>query len=400
MNTSGSINRFIVANFITYLGNDIQILGAAYVSFNTTGSIFSIGGVFLAYAIPQVWSSYYTYALIKRFGVKKVCVYSDYYRTVLLLVLGLAVYADVWVLVLTYSITVISSILDSYYQPCSNSFFQRIARKESEEAGKSSSNLETSIQVAMLLSVTLGAYLADRIGIHLVFMINSASFLASAVILSTISISKDVSIEENVTAKNPIRLYISTINQYRTEVFNFSLARIIPNVMNTLTIYFVIRTLDKSFTTLGFVDAIASIGFGLGAWLYPLLSKKYGNEITMTVSLVCTSIMILLQPHADLLWLGFTFSLATLFFGISRVSARVAIIKGLSDEVSDLVYASANILGIIVAIFLTIIICYTELYASIQASYALVGLFLLLISIFICRSVRTQNLHGSISSKI
>ncbi len=387
MHSTHNVGRFIFATFITYLGTGIQILGAAYVSFLVTGSIFSIGGVFLAYAIPQVLSSYFIPGLIGRYGVKSICIWSDYIRAALMLLLGIVVYLDIYVLVFTFLITVLSSMLDSFFVPSSNSFFQRILNDAKANANTASSRLETITQLAMLLSVTLGALLVDRLGEHYIFLLNAVSFLLSGIILSTIAVSFGSS--ESVQMKsNPLSIYIRCFSQYRSDVINFSLARIIPNVMNTVTTYFIVKSLGKSFLTLGLVDAIASIGFAAGAWLYPHLLKKYNSDKIMIVSLSSTAIMIYFQPLYGLLMLGFTFFVATLTFGVSRVAARAAIIKSYDDSTAEIIYTTSNLFGMLVAIGLTIGVCYTEALLNIQLAYAVVATFLLLTSIYILISER------------
>lgn len=383
-----NITYFLLANFITYLGNGIQILGAAYIAYQEVNSILAIGGVFLSYAIPQLFASYLSLTVIRNFGVKNTCYYSDIIRGLLILCIFIAVYFDTYIIEVTLIITATSSLFDAIYQPASNSFFQKIVTNESLSAEKSSAKLETTTQIAMLLSVTIGALIGHFLGVQTIFLINAISFLISAYLFY--NITGNFNKTDNSVVKTS-SLYFQTIKTNFIDVLNFSLVRAVPNTMNTLTIFFVIAILSENFVVLGIVDAVASIGFMLGSMFFSKYLVAKRMVPVMFYSLLLTAIFIMLQPIYDIYFMSIMFFLATFTFGISRVAARSEIIKTIPDDVADRIYSVAAMLGLLFAITLTLLVCWVQPNYGIIPAYGIVAIFVSIVAFMVLYSSKNSR---------
>lgn len=384
-----SIAYFLIGNFITYLGNGIQILGAAYVTFLETQSILSIGGVFLTYAIPQVAIAYFSLDILKKFGARTICISSDFIRGVLIGMIFISLWFDQFVVETVFAVTAASSLFDAIYQPASNSLFQYIVKLNKLDSARFSSRLEVSTQAAVLLSVTVGALAGHLFGAAAIFGLNSASFILSGILFSFIP--KTINQIAIGTANN-FALYKHAIKHYFPDILNFSLVRAVPNTMNTVTIFFVIATLQQNLFVLGIVDAVASLGFMFGSLFYARHLSKMRPEIVMISTLSLTAIFIYLQPLYELYFMSAMLLAATLAFGISRVSARANVINTTDGDISDAIYAAANLLGLFLAIILTIIVCWVQPQFGINFAYITVATFILIVALIVLRGTLTKKI--------
>ncbi|NRA85946.1 MAG: MFS transporter [Rhizobiales bacterium] len=358
----------------------MQILGAGFVAFEATKSIYSLAFMFIAYSLPQLLGSYFVEPVLRRFGAKKVAAFSDFIRGILLIALALAVLVDYKVLLLTYLLTFTASTLDAFYQPASNILFQQILAGNLEISRKKSSQLELLTQIAMLLSVTGGALLVDLTGIYFVFFLNAATFLVAGVMIWIIHIIPQYSKDEEVRA--PLALYRSTLISHTDLVLNFSLGKIIPSVVNTLIIYFIIGHLAASFSTLGLIDAVAILGIGIGVWSVRFVDEKR-NQQAMKICMYTSATFLAFAGYAGLEILIATFFVSTIFFGLSRVLARVNIIEHISDNEAAAVYSTANVVGIFISILLTFFTCIVADFFGIAFGFFTLAAFFAAATLFI-----------------
>ena len=379
---------FLIGNFITFLGNGIQIIGAAYVSFLETNSIIAIGGVFLTYAIPQLFIAYFSLGVLKKFGARFICIFSDFIRGGFIGLIFVALWFDYLVFETILLVTAMSSLFDAIYQPAANSLFQQITKKLDASIERISSQLEVSTQIAVLLSVTIGALAGHLLGVSIIFAVNAISFILSGLFFTFIKI-KRLSVE--TADATSLSRYQKAIKHHFADVLNFSLVRAVPNTMNTVTIFFVIASLDQNLFVLGIVDAIASIGFMSGAMFFSRYLSGKSLKPIMVVSLLLTALFIFLQPLHGLYFMSLMFFIATLTFGISRVAARSAIIRNTDDETGEGIYSSANIVGLIFAVLLTIVVCWLQPQYGIQASYFAVAVFVMAVGLVVASSKKFAN---------
>ena len=386
----GDIRNFLWSSFITNLGNGLQILGAGFIAYETTESIYSLAFVFLAYSAPQLFASYFVSPVLERFGPRGVAAFSDFMRAILLGGLGLAVFLDHNVLFFTYLLTFCSSALDAFYQPASNSLFQQVMSKHHELRKQKSSQLELLTQVAMLLSVTGGAVLVDVIGIYFAFILNAVTFFVAGVLICFISVDQD---SQPIPEKqNPIRHYLSTVAKYPGLVLNFSLGRMIPAVVNTLIIYLVIGPLDKSFSALGLVDAVAILGIGIGVWSVRFVRDSQNNRV-MSICMYASAFFIGLAGQGEFNLLVGAFFVSTGLFGLSRVIARINILDAVHESVAPAIYATANVVSIVGAVILTIFVCVIADVFGIAFGFLALGVCFAASTFFISTRSKQQSIQ-------
>lgn len=329
MRQESDIRKFLLSNFVTNVGNGLQILGAGFVAFESTNSIYSIAAVFIIYSIPQLFASYFVGSVLSKTGPKDIALITNYVRAALLAVLGVAVFVDFEVLILTYVLTFATSFLDAFYQPAANSLFQRTLADRPDLYKSKSSQLELLTQIAMLVSVTLGAVLVDLMGIHVVFLLNAATFLVAGLFVQSIKVGRTPA--DAPDRRNPISAYFATIQDHPDLVLNFALGKIIPSVMNTLIIFFVIGDLGASFSALGLVDAVAILGIGLGVWIVRFVSDEHNNS-AMSLCMYGSATFLGLVGIAGFNVLVGAFFVSTCLFGLSRVIARINIMETVTDS--------------------------------------------------------------------
>ena len=187
------------------------------------------------------------------------------------------------------------------------------------------------------------------------------------------------------------KLYVKALRYNFIDILNFSLVRAVPNVMNSLTIFFVIAVVGENFAILGIVDAIASLGFMFGSMFFIRFLSSKNIKAIVILSLGLTSIFIFLQPIYEIYFMSLMFFFATFTFGISRIAARVSIIKRIAEKDADSVYSMANILGLFFAIILTLLICLVQPIFGIIAAYLVVAIFVAIVAFIVAMQKSNIN---------
>jgi MFS transporter, DHA3 family, macrolide efflux protein len=76
----------------------------------------------------------------------------------------------------------------------------------------------------------------------------------------------------------------------------FSQNRIISTIMNTLLVVLVIRTFHRGMGVLGLIDAIAGLGFALGALVFAPVHRRYRAASILVAGSALSAVWILPSP--------------------------------------------------------------------------------------------------------
>lgn len=135
--------------------------------------------VTVAKVLPQILFGTVAGVLADRFSRKRIMVAADLLRAVL--VLGLVFVSEPWQII---SLVAASSVVAAFFNPASNALLPSlVTREQLVTAGALGVMTQRS---AMLLGMGLGSAVLGVVGPHAVFLIDSASFLVSALLVAGI----------------------------------------------------------------------------------------------------------------------------------------------------------------------------------------------------------------------
>jgi MFS transporter, DHA3 family, macrolide efflux protein len=377
---------FLYANFISSLGNGIQIIAAAYITLLETKSAISVGTLFILAALPQAVLSVVSGGLADRGHRKLLCIASDLIRAAAVTAIPVAMVIGNSVVPVLYVSTFVVALFDAVFMPVGSSWIQVLTDRKSY--ARFSARFEISTQVGMLISSALGGFLVVLVSAEAVFLGNAISYVISALILALmkdgrdrtsepVRAAPDAAVDGDVGTPAPRIAWFQRL----PGMMLFAQGKVIPTVMNTLLIVLVVRELHKTMSSLGVIDALAGVGFTAGALLFGRAQRRLGTAAVLIIGYILTSVFILAQPFFGIVTLGVFFIVACFTFGLSRVGVRALLMHDVPDEQAGRVFGAANGIGFVVGAVGTICVSWLVERSSAALGYASVAGYLLLTTV-------------------
>ncbi|MBI2570360.1 MAG: MFS transporter [Candidatus Schekmanbacteria bacterium] len=180
---NASFRRLFAVHAISILGdwfNTIALLGLVY---GNTGSPLLIGLLFICEALPALVLAPFIGGVVDRCDKRRLMVSADLARAVL--VLGYLLAAR-W-LPVVFVIRVVMSVCSGLFNPARQAALPVIARRE--QLLTANALMTTAWGVIAVIGAALGGLLAATLGREVAFVLNSASFVISAVLVSRVAIA-------------------------------------------------------------------------------------------------------------------------------------------------------------------------------------------------------------------
>ncbi|WP_427896271.1 MFS transporter [Kribbella sp. GL6] len=170
------------ATFITSLGNNIQLLGAALLLVRAQGSMLDVGWLFIAVAVPQAVLSPYFGRLADRFDRRRLWVVCDVLSagTALALPVGLAL--GVAQQPLVYATNFALAVIAAQFTPASAALIRE--RVPADRLRQFNAHYEIALQSGMLLSAAAGGVALQYFGPQPLFAFNAGTFALSALLIT------------------------------------------------------------------------------------------------------------------------------------------------------------------------------------------------------------------------
>lgn len=310
------------ASLLSGIGDSIMSIAVLWGVYSFTQSPIALGIVTLAQLLPIIIFSFYSGVLADTYSTKKIMIYSDIARFLLLLFLIIF-----WSfgfnskLILLYITVFFLSVFSSFFDPSFQTTIKQIVRKE--DLINANSWFQFSRNFSRLFGLMLGGILVETLGIVNSFIINALSFLISAILLFLSEIPYE---KQALVSKKISHHFIDSLKYLKTSpntlkqslwyiiIINFSVAplSIIMTILADKTEY------DS--LGLGVFNTALAIGSILGAFFAPKLKKKSKDSsiIFYYITFYCT--FVFLATCFKNLFLG------SLFFFLSGVFSSLTLI--------------------------------------------------------------------------
>jgi MFS family permease len=215
----------------------------------------------------------------------------------------------------------------------------------------------------MLLASSLAGFLIVSFGATPLFVFNAITFVASAVLTYLIGrkptvpaapVAADVADAADGPAEAPrSRLAQRRRPPIRRLAILYTSGNINLMVANVILTALILDTFHQGAWLIGVVDALAGVGFIVGAATYGKLSARaHGLELAVLCSLVC-AVTIALEPTGYIVLMA-VIPFAGFFFANFRIAARTLLMQASPAERAGRIFGGAQAFGLALGIAATV----------------------------------------------
>ena len=182
---NGSFGALWVGQLISLFGDRVHQIALAFLVLHTTDSLIAVALTFMAATLPNIVFGPIAGALVDRWDQKRVMILSDLLRAAIVLLLPVAAGANV---LLVYPLVFGLTTVSLFFRPARRAVIPRIAREDVLVAANSATWLGETIAdvIGYPLATLFVAFLGSALA--LAFWIDAASYVASALLLLTMTV--------------------------------------------------------------------------------------------------------------------------------------------------------------------------------------------------------------------
>ncbi len=321
-----SFTRLWLAQLISTIGDAFTMIAAGIYVFRLTGSTLQVGLMLIATSVPTMALGLFAGVFVDRYDRKKIMVYADLARGVLVLLIPfLLQYNVLWL----YVIVMLISSIGTFFRPAFDSIVPETATEEELTAANS------MIAISSFGSTAVGfaaAGFISEISIEWAFYADSLTFFASALLLMGLQV-KAIELEE----KTNVRIVIRNLREGFSILFNNSLLlsllvigtiyALAVGMWNTMLLPFATEALGASEFEYGLQEAATSIGFVIGSFFIARFADRLRAGLWISLSLLGSGLFGIVYALSSDLPLAITMVTITGFFNAWYYVARRTLIQ-------------------------------------------------------------------------
>ncbi|RSN23981.1 MFS transporter [Streptomyces sp. WAC 05977] len=364
----------VPAGFITTAGNAFQITAAAILVFHAEQTTLAVGWLFIAVSIPQVALAVMFGKLVDKVDRRMLCVAAD-------LVSAMTAFAlPVWLWIGgpanlgSYIANFMLACTAALFMPASNGLIKE--RIRDERLGKFNSHFEMASNSGMLLASSLAGFLVIWFGATPLFVFNSLSFVLSAVLVYAIGRKPaKAPVVEEITATDPsVPVEVPVRQPVKRLALLYANGNIGLMVANVILTTLILQTFNQGAWMIGVVDALAGVGFIVGAAAYGKVSKRFKGIHLAVLGTLGNLICLAIQPlHYIALMAAIPF--AGFCFAQGRIAARTLLMRASPEERVGRIFGGTQALGLGLGVGATVAL--SSLADATTVPYAFWGLAIL-----------------------
>jgi MFS family permease len=347
----------VPAGFITTAGNAFQITAAAILVFTAEKTTLSVGWLFIAVSIPQVALAVMFGKLADRVDRRMLCIVADLVSAVSAFALPIWLWIGGPTDIGSYIANFMLAATTALFMPASNALVKE--RVLDERLGKFNAHFEMATNTGMLLASSLAGFLVIWFGPTPLFLFNSLTFVASAILTYFIGrkpakpvvVQTAVQTEDGTPAEVPALAPVSP--PIKRLVLLYSNGNIGLMVANVILTALVLHTFNQGAWLIGVVDALAGAGFLIGAASYGWVSKRIKGLNLAVLGMLGNLVMFALQPTNYIVLMA-VIPFAGFCFAQGRIASRTLLMRASPEEKTGRIFGSAQALGLALGIGATV----------------------------------------------
>lgn len=289
-----------LGGFVSRIGNGIHYIALVWFVLDITGSGSVTGIILLLSTLPGVIIGPFSGVIADKFDRKKLIVYMDIIRGLIVTWLGYTIYIGISNFFYIGLATVLIAICSSFFNPALTASIPNLV--EDQLLQKANSLNHFSMNFTQIIGAAVGGILISTFGIAGVFFINGISFLISAFSELFIDIPKvkmEKEIKKSPTIINEIKFGLNYIWNKKEIVFLFSIALFLNFVSTGLVIlglpYVYKEVLSVNSQLYGYAQSIFPAGAVVGSIILSQIPeiKNYFKVLFYTLTSQSTFMIIL-----------------------------------------------------------------------------------------------------------
>ena len=171
-----NLRRLWIGSVVSLLGDWFNTIALYTLVFRLTGSPFALGAVFIFKMLPWALASPIAGVLVDRFDRRRLMIFSDLMRAVI--VLGFLLIDEASDVVLVYGLIALQVVVGAVFVPAKSASIPNITSPR--ELLTANALLSASWSVMLALGAALGGFATEWFGEQAVFIIDSFTYLVSA----------------------------------------------------------------------------------------------------------------------------------------------------------------------------------------------------------------------------
>lgn len=398
-----SYNKSLIlgASGISFLGNGMHFIALSWLVLQTKNDPIYVSLLVLLGVIPGLLFSPIAGVVVDRYNKKFLLITTDLIRFLAVLSIPIIGKDNVplWYL---YLMVVLITISSNFFFPSISSVIKTSFSKD--EYFKVISANGTLIQLGTICGAGLAGIIMASYSIDLVFYIDAATFLLSAILLSFLSLNKEKAEQKEINEiKERQSIFIEMkegfkyVSGNKFLIFIFAIG-IIPDsvskIINSLLSSFTKETLNLGSQAYGILDASIAVGCVIIGIVLSTINKKVSEKILllyglffMSISLLCLSL-----SHSFIVSI-----LALMILGASVIvfssSRKALLMKNVEDNFIGRVESLNWMLFSSISPLLALAITSSTSFVNIQGAFTIIST-LLIILFFICLFILLEKKHS------
>ncbi|GAB2655977.1 MFS transporter [Kribbella swartbergensis] len=339
------------AAFVTSLGNNIQLIGAALLLVQAHGSMLDVGWLFIAVAVPQAVLSPYFGRLADRFDRRRLWVGCDVVSAVaaLSLPIGLTVGAPQQALV--YASNFALAVVAALFVPASAALVRE--RVPAAELRRFNGRYEIALQCGMLLSAAVGGFALQYFGSTPLFVFNGITFVASALLV--LAVGRGTRRTNAVQDSRPAMKPVSRKLPVGALALLYGQGLVVVTVFNALLPVLIVGEWHRGPAVVGVVDALGGAGFLLAAMAYRRTAGRIGDLRVALIGFVACNALLVLQPLFGVGVLMGLVLVGAFVFGQARIATRSLLMLSVEESRVGHAFGVANGYGLAATVVVMLI---------------------------------------------
>ncbi|MEB6550945.1 MFS transporter [Heyndrickxia sporothermodurans] len=356
----------LVATSFNFLGNGMHLVAISWLIYEITKSPLSVAFLVTLQWVPGIVSSFFTGSIIDNLNRKYILICMDIIRCITVLSLPILFYSTdstkVWVL---YAATVIITICSNFFHPAQKAILKEVIPEDIFLRVVSFNS--TILQLGAIVGAGSAGFLISMYSPYAVFLIDSCTFLISAVLLSFLQykrLLKRTNHKVRLSFYKDLKIGASYLFQ-RKVLFTLYLMGLIPSlvvkIINSLLSSYTDTSLHMGVKEYGILDSAFAVGSVVTGLYLVGFVKKGGMESTFYnysfIGIGLSLLMLSIFPNYYVAIIGMVILGATTMFEV--VSRRTLVMKSVDENYMGrvegfywMIVSSVTPLGNIIASFI------------------------------------------------
>ncbi|MET7400236.1 MFS transporter [Dactylosporangium sp. NPDC005572] len=346
--------QLVAAGFITTAGNAFQITAAAIMVFRAENTTLSVGWLFIAVSIPQVVLAVIFGRLVDRMDRRILCVLADLVSAVTAFALPIWMWLGGPVSLGSYLANFLLACTAALFMPASNALVKE--RVLDGRLGRFNSRYEMGTNTGMLLASSSAGFLIVGVGATPLLVFNAFTFVASAILTWFVG-AKPAGAPTAATSEDGESPVQAAAPAARQPIKRLALLYTAGNanlmVSNVILTTIVLQHWKVGPWVIGVVDALAGLGFIIGAACYPWLSTRIKLlRLAVLGQLGCMTMVIFEPVHYIVLMA--VIPVAAFCFANGRIAARTLLMQASPVEQVGRIFGGAQAFGLALGVAATV----------------------------------------------